>query len=69
MTPSVTKGILSIENGQFVEVFNNFGQLVFVQKLSRSVENINLSFLHSGQYIFRIQKESSFSVQKVVIVN
>ena len=69
MTPSVTKGILSIENGQFVEVFNNFGQLVFVQKLSRSVENINLSFLHSGQYIVRIQNGFSFSTFKILKVN
>ena len=69
MTPSVTKGILSIENGQFVEVFNNFGQLAFVQKLSRSVENFNLSFLHSGQYIVRIQNGFSFSTFKILKVN
>ena len=69
VTPSVTKGILSIENGEFVEVFNNFGQLVFVQKLSRSVENINLSFLHSGQYIVRIQNGFSFSTFKILKVN
>ncbi len=69
MTPSVTTGILTIQNGESVEVYNNFGQLVFVKKLNEQLENINLSFLISGQYIVRIKKGLSLFSDKIVIVN
>ena len=69
MTPSVTTGQLTIENGESVEVFNNFGQLVFSQKLKNILENVNLSFLPSGQYIVRIGNNQLILSNKIVISN
>ena len=68
MTPSVTTGILSIENGESVEVYNSFGQLVFVKKLNTQMENINLSFLLSGQYIVLAKNGHTFFSNKIVIM-
>lgn len=69
VAPSVTTGLLTIENGETVEVFNNFGQLVFTQKLSNNSENINLSFLTSGQYIVRVRNSGVLLSNKIVISN
>ena len=69
VTPSVSKGILTIENGESVDVFNHFGQLVFGQKLNSSLQNINLSFLNSGQYIVIIHNGNTVSTHKIHIEN
>ncbi len=69
LTPSVTKGLLTIENGESVEVYNPFGQLVFGQKLNTPIENINLSFLLAGQYIVRIKNGHISMTHKILIIN
>ena len=69
MTPSVTTGLLSIENGESVEIYNSFGQLVFLKKLNAQIENINLSSLISGQYIVFIKNGRTFFSNKIVISN
>jgi choice-of-anchor B domain-containing protein len=69
MTPSVTTGFLSIENGESVEIYNSFGQLVFMKKLNAQIENINLSFLVSGQYIVLVKNGRTFFSNKIVITN
>ena len=69
MTPSVTTGILTIENGESVEVYNSFGQLVFMKKLNAQIENINLSFLIAGQYIVCIKNGFALFSNKIVIIN
>lgn len=68
MAPSVTTGILTIENGESVEVFNNFGQLVFSQKLNSEVERINLSYLPLGHYVIKIQNGHVSFSDKIVIM-
>lgn len=69
VTPSVTTGLLTIENGESVEVFNSFGQLVFIHNLKSILENINLSFLTSGQYIVRVRNKQFLLSNKIVISN
>ena len=69
VTPSVSKGILTIENGESVDVFNPFGQQVFRQKLSNSIQYIDLSFLNKGQYIVIIHNGNIVSIHKIYIEN
>ena len=69
MTPSVTTGFLTIENGESVEIYNHFGQLVFVKKLNAQIENINISSLSSGQYIVCIKNGFTFFSKRIVLVD
>jgi choice-of-anchor B domain-containing protein len=68
VTPSVSSGLFAIENGKSVEVFNNLGQLVFSKSMNTRLENINLSFLPSGQYIVRIDVGQRLFSDKIVIL-
>jgi choice-of-anchor B domain-containing protein len=72
VTPSVSSAFgrfLTIENGERVEIFNVFGQLVHIQTLKNTSERINLSFLSLGQYVVRVSKNTSIVSNKIVISN
>lgn len=67
VTPSVSIGHLEIENGESIEVFNNFGQIVFTKKIDTRFEHIDLSFLPTGFYIVRAGNIRSSLSKKIII--
>ena len=68
VTPSVSTGLLTIENGESVDIFNGVGQLVFTQKLKSPLENVNVSFLSTGTYVVKVQSGRVFFSNKIVIL-
>ena len=68
VTPSVSTGLLTIENGESVNIFNGVGQLVFTQKLKSPLENVNVSFLSAGTYVVKVQSGRVFFSNKIVIL-
>ena len=66
--PSVSTGLLTIENGESVDIFNGVGQLVFTQKLKNPLENVNVSFLSAGTYVVKVQSGRVFFSNKIVIL-
>ena len=68
VSPSVTTGILTVENGETVEIFNSFGQLVMKKNLDAKSENINLTYLPKGQYVVRVKNGLSSFSDKIILM-
>jgi hypothetical protein len=54
------------ENINSIAVFNVLGQLVFEKKVNAKEEKIDLTALTSGNYIVKINSETSSKVLKII---
>ena len=59
---------LMLENETCGEIFiyNNYGSLVFTQKINSKISNVNLNFLSKGIYILCFVSEKIFSSNQII---
>ena len=65
--PSVSSGILTIENAQTVQIINAVGQIVLSQTATTPQLSLNIQHLTSGFYTVRgVDTEGSAFAEKIV---